>query len=673
MDTKEIDPNSRFLARTLHEVRTPIQTIISTVELLEETNLDTEQLEYVHQIRFGADILLQLANDVLDFAKLQTDEFKLENIPFDIIELIEHVVDLVSIEAFNKRIEVITDIDYSIPHTIMGDPSRVQQILMNLVKNAVKFTERGYFIVRLSHHSNDLYFEVEDSGIGIDIEKQSLIFKDFYQIDASTTRKFGGAGLGLAICKRLTEAMNGKIGVRNNPKGGSIFWFSIPCTFANLEVEELSRLTVPKGTRILLVDDNAIALQSMANKFLDFGIKSIETANSGSQALLQLEAAAKSGFPYTIIYVDMCMPKMDGWRLASEIHNKPNIPPCKKILMIPEGQMNGDAKMKILDWYNGYIYKPLKRNKILESLKDCVELDEKLTDSNKQNTVLPKIIEQKTNVETVNNTAMNDSDLVKGSKILVAEDHPVNRKIIETFLKKYGAEVYLAEDGQQAVEQIEEHPNIDMIFMDILMPIKSGTDATVELRHKNYEGIIIACTANNNPTDLVEFQKLGINDILIKPFKRETIRQILEKWNAVLSLPKAKEIVGMTHVNNIAGTSWDINDFMDTVRDDKDLAISLMEEYIKQTARLLEQIQQENSRQEINFEHIAELGHTLKGSSAAVSANKMAEYGKKINDAANTRDSIAIEANRTACAIDFNNLQEIIENWKTTVSLPNTN
>ena len=645
MENNDISAESRFLASALHEIRTPIQTIISTVELLRETNLDAEQSEYVHQIDFSANILLQLASDVLDFTKIQSNELELENVPLNVVDIIESIMDQVSIEAFNKELEVITNIDYSIPTTVMGDPTRIQQVLLNLVKNAVKFTEVGYFMVNLKAHSNDLYFEVVDSGIGISEDKKDLIFKEFYQIDASTARKYGGTGLGLSISKKLVEAMGGQIGVRNNPQGGSIFWFSIPLKTADISVEEMSHITVSRDTRVLLVDDSLEALKCLSDKLLNFGLVSIDTATSGEQALQMLKSAASGGTPYSIVYVDMIMPKMDGWRFASELNNDHSIPKLKKILIIPEGQINGDAKMKILDWYNGYIYKPLKKTQLLATLQD-------------NKTIY---------VESPKPAVQSAGDKHYNCKVLIAEDHPVNRKIIETFLQRLGAQTILAEDGEEAVVQIEQNPDVDIIFMDILMPKKSGLDATVELRHKNYQGIIIACTANSDPADFLEYKNLGINDILIKPFKKEAIKLMLEKWSAVLSFPEAKSIINIANINNTASEIWDMNDFMDTVKGDEDLAVSLMEEYIDQTRNILEDIGKETSSSNPDYKTLARLGHTIKGSSLAVSVSSLAEYGKQINDAAVHRDIIKAESMKTNSLIDLQKLSTIVENWKTSL------
>ena len=208
-----LESSSRFLASTLHEIRTPLQTIIGTLELLSTTPLNKEQTEYVRQIQFSSDIILSLANDILDISKIRSKEFKLEMIPFELLSLVERVTDLVSIEAFNKGLEIIFDFDSTIP-TLIGDPTRIQQILLNIIKNAVKFTSKGYIYITVSKKNKEsILFRVTDTGLGIPEDKRRSLFTDYYQVEASTTRKYGGTGLGLSISKTLAEAMNGKIGV----------------------------------------------------------------------------------------------------------------------------------------------------------------------------------------------------------------------------------------------------------------------------------------------------------------------------------------------------------------------------------------------------------------------------------------------------------------------------
>lgn len=655
-DNASVESGSRFLASTLHEVRTPIQTIISTVELLEDTSLTKEQIEYVHQIEFSANSLLQLANDVLDFTKIRSDQFKLENIPYDVAELTERVVDLISMEAFARGIEVITDIDYSVPRTVMGDPNRVLQIILNLVKNAVKFTDKGFILVRLSQVKNYLLFEIADSGIGIPDDKKKLIFNDFYQVDSSTTKRYPGTGLGLSICKNLVSVMKGKIGVLSNPSGGSNFWFAIPLEVSNInESEKLALENVPKNTKILIVEDNVLALNALKRKLEILGIKNYESSATSRDAIIKLQNSSKSKNPFTIAFIDLTMPKIDGWKLGEAIKKNPQIKNLKLYLMIPEGQMAKDVKLKVSNWYKGYIYKPIKMVQLIEILKNAIY----------ENSAAQK---QNLNSKFLSSSSKKDiAQVAKDNKILIAEDHPVNRKLLQAILEKFGATVFLAENGEVAVEQISKHPEIDIIFMDIFMPIKSGIDATVEIRQKGYKGIIIACTANNNPEDFETYSELGINDILLKPFKREAIQQILDKWNTVLLVPEAKDIMNLIDINNQARDLWDIADFMDTTDNDRRLAESIMNDYISQTLEILNNLKSEIYAKDKNYKNIELYTHTLKGSSATVSVKKLAEIGRQMNEAAKQKDLIKVEAGRTEFALEFKRLQHYVEIWKSSI------
>ncbi len=667
MENGPIENGSRFIASILHEIRTPIQTIISTTELLQDTSMNKEQREYVRQIEFSANVLLQLANDVLDYTKITSDEFKPENIPFDLIELSEKVADLICIEAFNKGLEIITTIDYSIPKMVMGDPTRVQQILLNLVKNAVKFTQSGFVQLSIRRINGDIYFEVMDSGIGVPVEKQQLIFNRFYQVDASTTRRFGGTGLGLSICQNLVRIMGGEIGMRTNPTGGSIFWFTLPLKNANLDNGKPFKLEVPESTRVLIVDDNPLGLNSLTDKLLGMGVHSVETADCGPTALKKIKAAKLSGHPFTIAFIDMIMPVWSGWRLAAEINNDADINNLRLYLMIPEGQLGGDAKMKLLNWFNGYLYKPIKRNSLLNTLVESFtqSMDLPHAENETPNFILSDETDESEHKKCTK--VFDDSNVATGKNILVAEDHPVNQKIIETFLKHYGATVYLAENGQEAVEQIKKHPQTDMIFMDMLMPVKSGLDATVELRHMGYKGIIIACTANNDKDDFVEYRRQGINDILVKPFKRITIKQTLEKWSEVLSISNAKSIISLTDINNTTNQLWDVADFMDTVGEDKILAKSIMQKYMIATEDLLAKIKEELSKEEKDFTVIEKFAHTLKGSSGSVSSGKLKSSATAMDEAAKQEDFTKVEAARTDFAIDFTELKNVVRTWLTSL------
>lgn len=622
-EPEEFDiPNELFIANAVHEIRTPVQTVIGTLDLLSDTRLNKEQIEYVRQIRYGADVLLALVNDILDFSKLKSHKLLIENIPYNVKTLTENVAHLIGIEAYNKEIEVVTDIDYSnIPDTVSGDPTRIQQILLNLLKNAVKFTNCGYIHLELTRQNENLLFQVTDSGIGVSEDKMNSLFKSYYQGDSSFTRKYGGSGLGLAICKLLVKKMNGSIGVKKNPYGGSIFWFTVPL---KTEISENSLTPaayvppVPATTKILIVDDSNLVRKSLAHQLNSIGLQNIQTSSNGEDAFLKMQYAEQLGNPFEIVFIDMIMPVVEGWHLASKIKNSPLLEKTKLYMLVPEGQMGREAKMKLLDWFAGYLYKPIRREK----------LDALLIDTNGEipSAKMLDVIEENKNLDKKN-------ELIKGIKILVAEDHPVNREILVQFLKKFGATIFQAENGMQALNLISKNPEIQMIFMDIQMPVLNGTEATRILRQKKYTGIIIACTANNDSSTFEKYKDIGINDILVKPFKREKVLELLDKWNIIIGLSKATEIFTTEQKKTIANDElWDIQDFEDTIGSDWDLGNQIILDYIDQTGEFL--ISGKKFIETRNFGELRRVSHTLKGSSAAISANKLANIAAKMNQAA---------------------------------------
>ncbi|MGI5174368.1 response regulator [Treponema sp. OMZ 840] len=641
MKNQRIDnaADSQFLANTIHEIRTPIQTIIGTVELLQQTNLDSEQTEYARQIQFGADILLSLANNILDFAKIQSGKFTVEKIPMNVIDITEQAVDLICIEAHNRGLEIVTDIDYNIPALIKGDPIRIQQVLLNFIKNAVKFTSRGYIRIRLSRIQNgrSLLFEVEDSGIGIPEEKQKNLFKDFYQVDTSTTRKYGGTGLGLSISKGLVDAMSGQLGMKSNPVGGSIFWFAIPLEQVTQEAGNSAENgqppvlpapalpEIPKNVSILLVDDNKLAQRSLCAKLQLFDIEHIDTASSGEQALKQMRNAAAAGTPYSLVFIDMLMPRMDGWHLATEINSDTSINATKLYLMIPEGQMGGEAKMKLLDWFNGYLYKPIKFAMLTEMLV------------NHFNTPL--------DLEVIEPSVPKDEFSAAGLTVLAVEDHPVNQKLIKTFIKQFGAEVLTANNGQEAIDCIKESPSIDLIFMDILMPIKTGLQATIEIRAGGYTGIIIACTANTDTSDFNLYLSNGMDDILTKPFKRKNIEDILKKWEhrlrahhkQVLPPPPKPPQVKTFSQAGIDTDFWDIGVLMNASKQSPKKARELIDRFMFQSRHLIRKARECCEKKE--FLRLSRIGSTLKTSSALIGFYFLHNAGKQFEECAVKADT----------------------------------
>jgi len=677
MQVKSNDVNdaSRFLANTLHEIRTPIQTIIGTVELISETHLDKEQTEYIRQIQFSAEVLLDLANNILDFTKIRSNQFKLESVPFDIAQVTEQVVDLICIEAFNKGVEVVVDIAQDMPEFVIGDSVRIQQIMLNLIKNAVKFTNSGYIHVELSYTKDKkVHFQITDTGIGINKEKQKKLFTDYFQADISTYRKYGGTGLGLSICKNLVTVMKGEIGVKSNPYGGSIFYFTIPLAVAHDEEYDIP-LSCIKNTKIpfypqmhiLIVDENILAAKSLISKLRKYGVTDVDIAITPDNAISMIEFAQKIDNPYSSIFVNMKLSSMDGWHFASEVKNKKDIKKnFKMYLLVPEGQMRREAKMKLLNWFDDYLYKPVKRCKLAEILEQAEEIGCKLIENLDveeiditpfNNEILP------TKEETPKSTnSIDESELIaKGLKILVAEDHPVNRKLIETFLKKLGADIYIAEDGEEVLERIKEFPDIAMIFMDIFMPRKSGVEATEILRNQGYKGIIIACTANNDSNDFNDYMKIGMEDILVKPFKKDAIKERILKWNTVMRFPEKLEKIRSAKIQKTKTPEeyiWNHVEYFKSINNSFEFGKNLIDDFILQTEDLIKQIDK-NLKNELETNQIHILAHAIKGSASHVYANALYDAATDIDEKAKKSKSVLETAK-----IETTELHKVFEIFK---------
>lgn len=623
-------PNELFLANAVHEIRTPVQTIIGTLDLLSDTQMNTEQTEYVRQIRFGAEVLLALVNDILDFSKIKSHKMLLENVPYDIKDLVENVVHLISIEAFNKKLEIVTDIDYSLPEMIMGDPTRVQQILINLLKNAVKFTNQGYIHTELKKDGNFLLIKITDSGIGVSKDKENNLFESFDQGDPSISRKYGGTGLGLPICKGLVSKMNGSIGFTPNPYGGSCFWVKIPLSAADDSKKNQYVLPVPATTKILIVDDSILAAKSLENKLKTIGLQNIQISQNGDDAYLKLQYAEQIDNPYDIVFIDKIMPVVEGWHLASNIKNNPKIKKTKLYMLVPEGQVGRDAKMKLLDWFAGYLYKPVRLEK----------LDQLLIETNGSDSSIKLFEEINSIKENSENTTKKQTEIpqiAEGMKILVTDDHPVNRKILVEFLKKFGAAVYEAENGEAAIKMIREHSEIQVVFMDIQMPVLSGIETTKILRKENFSGLIIACTANNDPENFKEYQRIGMNDILVKPFKRKNIENMLDKWSTVINLPSASQIASVDSDMMLNNELWNSADFEDTIGNDVDLGKQILLDYIDQTKGFI--VTAYDLLDNKDFGELHRVSHTLKGSSAAISANKLVHISTLMSQATKSKNA----------------------------------
>ena len=527
---KATETKSLFLANMSHEIRTPIQTILSVVELLQDTKLDREQEEYASQVRFSADVLLGLVNDILDFSKIEAGRFEIETIDFDLRLCLRQSVDLLVMDAHRKGLEVIVDIDPTLPRQVRGDPQRVRQIIVNLLKNAMKFTKEGSIMLRAARclrkadergaePKTFIHFDVMDTGIGVSPEAKTRLFTPFFQADLAMARKVGGTGLGLAISRSLAELMGGHMGLEDNIPAGSIFWFEIPLIpVEGSKPPELA--TAPYSARLLIVDDSDTALRFALKVTAAAGYRAAGV-RSGEEALATMRQAAAAGQPFALCLIDQNMPRMDGWRLASEITGDTNINSTRLILMVPEGTAGPDTKMKLLHWFNDYVSKPLRSEILLDTLKKALSSEVDLENAD------PGAVAELTKPEVADVVSFN-------ADILLAEDHEVNRELFSLFLSRLGCRIAAAGDGVEALElgsqALGKGKPFDLVLMDIFMPRMNGYEAATALRAKGFKAPIIAITASALKGERDKCIEAGMDDILIKPFKKAELQTLLLRW-----------------------------------------------------------------------------------------------------------------------------------------------